>query len=153
MYQLVILASLGRVRALKLHSRGDDPADKAHLVELDHLGKSFHQPPLHDIVTDQAGRFQQGASVDRRGGMSYGEEHELAEHLEHEAVKAVAGQIDVIVRAEACPPWLLLAPRPILARLEAALSRDAADSLAKSVAADLTNLPLSELEGRLLAEV
>jgi hypothetical protein len=153
MYELVILTDLGRVRPLKLRPTGDDPAAKSHLVELDHLGKTFNQPPLHEIVTDQAGRFQQGAAVERRGGMSYGEEHELEGHLEHEAIKEVATQIELIVRAEGFPSWLLLAPRPILRRLEAALPRSAADCLAKSVAGDLTNLPLADLESRIFADV
>jgi hypothetical protein len=152
MNELIILADLGRVRTLKMRSASDDPATKPHLIELEHLGRNFRQQPLHEIVTDQAGRFQQGTAVDRRGGMSYGEEHELGNHLENEAIKEVAAQIEIIVKTEGYPSWLLLAPSPILRRLEAALPRGAKDCLAKSLAGDLTNFPLADLETRFLTD-
>jgi hypothetical protein len=120
MSELFIFADLGRVRPLKLRSASEDPATKPHLIELEDLGKNFRQPRLHEIVTDQAGRFQQGTVVDRRGDMSFGEEHELEDHLENEAIGEVATQIELIVRTAGFPSWLLLAPSPVLRRLEAA---------------------------------
>ena len=52
---------------------------------------------VHQSVSDHAGRFRQGGASASGAGMSYGEEHELEEKLELEALKRVAAKIDEIV--------------------------------------------------------
>ena len=97
MEPLIILADLGNVRVLKYQAGGDDPARKPHLVELPDAVARFHRDTIHEVVTDQAGRFGRSGPIDRRQGMSYGEEHHLEAELEDQAIRRVAKHAGEIV--------------------------------------------------------
>jgi hypothetical protein len=105
---------------------------------------------VQEWVTDKAGRFSQGNAVGVEGGMSYGEEHELKDEIERNAMRRVATRIGEIVREEDHPIWVLAAPRSILPRLESMLPVDARQSLEYTVSSDLTRCPLPEMEERFL---
>lgn len=150
MEKLIVIANLGRVRSVKFREAGDDPRDKAHLVEIAGSLVEMRQETISDVVTDQAGRTSQSGAVARRGGMSYGEEHHLKSELEKQALERIAAKIGEIVAAEGNPAWKLVAPQTILTSLTQALPAAARKSLADTVAGDLTSLPLPELEKRFL---
>ena len=150
MEPLIILADLGNVRVLKYQAGGDDPARKPHLVELPEAVARFHRDTIHEVVTDQAGRFGRSGPIDRRQGMSYGEEHHLEAELEDQAIRRVAKHAGEIVTKEGLPPWLLVAPAAILRPLEENLSPPARAALARTESADLVSLPVAELEERFL---
>ena len=150
MDKLVILADLGRVRALKVIEAGFDPAEQTHLSEIDEVAVEFHRPSLHETVTDQAGRFAHGGPLDRRQGMSYGEEHELEAEIELQAIHRIAQRIGEIVRRAGNPAWRLVAPRQVLHQVQAALPPDVAAALARTDGADLTGHRLEDLEHRFL---
>lgn len=150
MNSLIIAVNLGKVRVLGIREPGDDPQDKRHLVEERTESVREHVTSIHEAVTDQSGRFRQGAGVGVRAGMSFGEEHELESEIERQALNRTAAHIERILAARNHPRWILVAPRTILARLLAILPMAALDTLAKSVGGDLTSSPLVELERRFL---
>lgn len=150
MEKLIIIANLGRVRPVKFRSAGEDPRQKAHLVEVPSEIVEMRPEPISAVVTDQAGRSTRSGPVGLRGGMSYGEEHNLKTELEKQALERVAKKIGEIVTAEGNPAWRLVAPPTIMPSLVKTLSASAQKSLAETVTGDLTNLPLPELEKRFL---
>lgn len=150
MEKLIVIANLGRVRPVKFREAGDDPRDKAHLVEVAGSMVEMRPDSIGDVVTDQAGRTTQSGAVDRRGGMSYGEEHNLKSELEKQALERIAAKIGEIVAAEGHPAWKLVAPQTILTSLTEALPAAVRKALTDTVAGDLTSLPLPELEKRFL---
>ena len=150
MEKLIVIANLGRIRPVKFRAAGDDPREKAHLVEVPGSLVEMRPETISDVVTDQAGRTSQSGAVDRRGGMSYGEEHNLKSELEKQALERIAAKIGEIVAAEGNPAWKLVAPQTILTALTESLPAAVRKSLADSVAGDLTSLPLPELEKRFL---
>jgi Protein required for attachment to host cells len=150
MQKLLVLANLGRVRFLVFKQSGDDPLDKAHLLEGPGSPVEMRPASVHQTVTDQAGRFRQGGASAQGAGMSYGEEYELEEQLESDALKRVAEKIDEIVSVAAYPGWHLVAPSTMLSKLQEALPAPTRHCLTRSEAGDLTKLPLADLEKRFL---
>lgn len=150
MEKLIIIANLGRVRPVKFKPAGEDPVEQAHLVEVPGGKVEMRPGSLRTVVTDQAGRFSQSNAPGVRGGMSYGEEHELKAELARQALQRVAGTIGEMVGREGCPAWRLIAPPTILPALLAILPTAAQRVLAETMTGDWTKLPLAELEKRLL---
>ncbi len=150
MEKLIVIANLGRVRTVKFREAGDDPRDKAHLVEAAGSVVEMRLSAISDVVTDQAGRATQSGPVGREAGMSYGEEHNLKTELEKQALERITAKIGEIVAAEGNPPWRLVVPQMILNSLEQALPALARKALVGTLAGDLTSIPLPELEKRLL---
>lgn len=150
MEKLIIIANLGRVRPVKFRQSGEDPREKAHLVEVPGGVIEMRPESIREVVTDQAGRATQSGPVDRKGGMSYGEEHNLKTELEKQALERIAAKIGEIVAGEGNPAWRLVIPQTILPSMLKALPAAARQSLADTVAGDLTLLPLPELEKRFI---
>ncbi len=150
MQKLLILANSGRVRFLVFKESGDDPLDKAHLLEGPGSPVEMRTASIHDTVTDHAGRFSQGGPLGRGAGMSFGDEHELEGQLEIEALKRVAAKIDEIVSVAGYPGWQLVAPSPILTALREALADLTRRAMSQSEPGDLTKLPLADLEKRFI---
>lgn len=150
MKKLIMIANLGRVRPVKFKPAGDDPQDRAHLFEDPGSTLELRPKSIHEVVTDQAGRFRQSGPLNRQGVASTGEEHHLKTELEHQALARVAGKIGDIVAAEGYPAWQLVFPQENLPSLLKALPAAAARALSGTVPGDLTKLPLAELEKRLL---
>src|SRR6478609_12215251 len=128
MEKLIVIANLGRVRPVKFRQAGDDPKEKAHLVEIPGNAVEMKQEPIRALVTDQAGRSTQNGP---------GEEH-LKSELNRQAMERVAGKIAEIVAAEQHPAWRLVAPQTILSALTQALPAAVSKCLAETVAGDLT---------------
>jgi hypothetical protein len=151
MKSLIVIANLGQVRVLKLRPAGDDPLQQEHLFEIS--SGNGKEPPkaIHEVVTDQSGRFGEGNAAGMRTGMSNGEHLKLEAELQRTAMLKIAGQITEAVEAEGSPSWMLVAPSTILASLKGALSPKAKKALGDTYSADLTRTPLRELEGRFLA--
>lgn len=150
MQKLLVLANSGRVRFLVFKESGDDPLDKAHLLEAPGSPVELRPASIHQTVTDHAGRFRQGGPSAHGAGMSYGEEYELEEQLESEAVKRVAAKIDEIVSVAGYPGWQMVAPSTILPQLREALPEPTRRCLTGYEAGDLTKIPLADLEKRFL---
>ncbi len=147
----MVIANLGRVRIVKFREAGDDPQSRAHLFEEPGTKVEMRPPPIRAVVSDQAGRFTQGGPLDRKAGMSYGEELNLESELQKQALARVAAKITEIVAAEAYPRWQLVMPREIIPSLLKRLPTSAQLTLAEVITGDLTKLPLRELEHRFLS--
>ena len=150
MKKILVLANLGRVRFLVFKESGDDPLDQSHLLEAPGSPVEMRPVSVHQAVTDQAGRFRQGGASAQGAGMSYGEEYELEEHLESEALHRVAAKIDEIISVAGYPGWQLVAPSTILSKLQEALPELTRRCLSRCEAGDLTKIPLADLEERFL---
>lgn len=114
MVELIILASRGRIRRLRLKENLDDPVAKPHLIEDQEGVVDLRVDKRGEVVTDQSGRFSRSAGQGQEGGMSVGEGHNLNRELERQAVKRVAEIIAKFVSDAGYPPWRLVAPSPIL---------------------------------------
>lgn len=150
MEKLIIIANRGRVRPVTYKPAGEDPLEQAHLVEVRGNTVKMRPDSVGAVVTDQAGRFGQSNASGRRGGMSYGEEHELEAELDKQAMERVAGKIGEMVEREGYPAWRLIAPPTMMPYLLAILPAAALRVLAGTVTGDWTKLPLAALEKRLL---
>lgn len=148
MEKLIVLADLGRIRSLELRTGSDDPQEKDHLVK--HTETALDGQPLarSEVVTDQSGRFGQGAGAGGQGGMSHGEQHNLDTELERKALEYLAERIAELLAENQHPSWILAAPQAILPRLQKALPKPCRDSLSESVGANLTKEPHPKLEQR-----
>ena len=146
----MIIANLGRVRPVKFKDAGDDPRQKPHFHEDSGHTVELKTENLGEVVTDQAGKFPQGGPANQKGGMSYGEEHNLKSELEKQALQRVCAAIGEIVAREGFPAWNLVVPQPIMPRVLKGLPQGARDSLSNTIAGDLTHLPIAELEKRFL---
>jgi hypothetical protein len=150
MEKLIVIANLGRVRPVKFREAGEDPQDQAHLFE-DPLSTVEMRPQLiHEMVTDQAGRFTQSGPLDRKAGMSCGEELNLETEIQKQALERIAKKIGEIVAAEGYPAWRLVIPQEIMPGIVKNLSAAAHRALAGVEPGDLTKLPLVDLEKRFL---
>jgi protein required for attachment to host cells len=152
MNSLIILANLSRIRVLKFEQAGDDPQQQDHLRE---EAEEIREPlkPIRELVTDQQGRFGRSTPSGMETGMSNGEEHNLEAEVERRAVERIAERIAGIVADAGCPFWTLAATPPFAAQVRKCLPPEVASKLTGALAADLTRVPLGELEKRLLAKV
>ena len=151
MKSLIVIANLGQVRVLKLRPAGDDPVQQEHLTEVPSGHEKDPPKAIHEIVTDQSGRFAKGNPPGVLTGMSAGEHHQLEAEIQRGALLRIAAKIGEAVNDEGTPSWMLVAPPQILPALKDALPAHAKKALGETLAADLTRTPLRELEGRFLA--
>lgn len=144
--RLLILTDLGTVRVLNFKEAGDDPRDRAHLMELsdNELG-----PPRGAATTDSPGKFNRGFSAGNGEAMSHAET-KLDVEVEKRAIAQVAKEICEVVAKLGCESFMLAAPQEHLKRLEAGMDADSRGKLEESVGADLTKSPLKDLEKRFL---
>lgn len=143
---LLILTDLGLVRALSFKAPGDDPRERAHLIELsdDELGA-----PVGAVTTDGPGRFNRGFAAGKGEAMSHAET-KLDVEVEKRAIAQVATEICELVTKSGCQSYTLAAPQEHLKRLVAEMEADCREKLRESVGADLTKTSLKELEKRFL---
>jgi len=150
MEKLIIIADLGHIRALELRKASDDPQEKDHLIKHSEITLDEHPMSRGEVVTDKSGRFGQGGGAGEAGGMSYGEEHNLASELERKALEHLAERIAGLVSECGNPEWLLVAPQPILPRLQKGLPKTCQACLTETVGGNLTKEPHAKLERRFL---
>ncbi len=109
---LVIVGNLGEIRVYKANPR-DLEAEaglKPENIKLD-LVEAFNYPKshweLHEIVSDEAGRFRLDAS---KNGANIGEDHNLENKLKMDAMKLLAEDIAKIVEKEDVKRYFLALP-------------------------------------------
>jgi len=143
--KLVILADMGKLRAFRLSPPGTalSPHAKPEAIEEIDL-------PARQRDTDNPGSFPQGRSVRETAGMSPGEDHNKAGEFEKRSIEFIAREITGLIEAEGAMPWCLAAPASINKRIFELIPPPLQDSLATNVTADLTHLPLADIEHRFL---
>ncbi len=148
MEKMIVVADLGRLRAFRLAP--EDPLDggnvHAHEVEISPLDE---QPEsVHEMVTDQAGRFARGSRVGRMTGMSRSEANGMLAEQEARLIKLLASRIESLAAGFGTSEWTLVAPDRICKRLESTLGAGVKDSLCQVEKADLTHASLQDIEKR-----
>lgn len=144
--RLLILTDLGMVRVLNFKEAGDDPQDRAHLVE---LSKEELESPIGASTTDGPGKFNRGFAAGEGEAMSHAET-KLDVEVEKRAIALVAKEISGVVTKLGCNSFMLAAPQEHLKRLVADLDAKSREKLVDSVGADLTKTSLKDLEKRFL---
>ena len=97
------------------------------------------------------GTISQKASSGQDGGISIGEGRNLEKELERKAIRRVAEIIEKFVADAGYPRWRLIAPGTILHSLVGDLTESIRSKISNTDSADITKLPVRELEKRLLA--
>lgn len=147
---IVIVANLGELKVYEAMPRdleaeaGLKPANvKLDLVDEKRYSES-HQK-LHEILTDQAGRFKgggQGRGTFTRG--SIGEKHTIEQGIEEDVLRELAGDISEIITKKSVPAYLAM-PDMIFKRVMDRISHEAKQKVAKTVEKDLMKVSKTEL--------
>lgn len=144
--RLLILTDLGMVRVLNFKEAGDDPRDRAHLIE---LSENELGPPRGAVTTDGPGKFNRGSAAGTGEAMSHAET-KLDVEVEKRAIAQVASEICAVIANLGCNSFVLAAPQEHLKRLETEMDANCREKLQESMGADLTKSPLKDLEKRFL---
>ena len=148
--EIVILANLGELKVYEAAPR-DLEAEaglKPENVKLDLIDNRDYVAThwkLHEIVTDQAGRFKggsQGRGSFSRG--SIGEKHTIEAEVEEKVVQQIAKDISDIVNEKGVK-WYLAMPETIYGRIIGKVSPAAQEKLVKSLEKDLMKVDKTEL--------
>jgi hypothetical protein len=146
--KIVIIADMGHLRAFRFSSDPDEEPLRIHAREIEVEPLPDYPQPIHDLVSDQAGRFPRGENKGTMAGMERGEAHSLEQERERRLIQGLAERINrILVEAER-PKWNLAAPRSICNRLRAALDPAVRDALTRVEMVDLTKESLEDIEER-----
>lgn len=141
----VILADMGSIRAFTLSAPGTAlfPHSGPVAIEEIILPKRQREP-------SPIGRFPQGRSVSESAGMSPGESHNEETEFEKKRIEFIARKICGLVEQEGNAPWCLAAPAAINRQILDLIPPRLQASLVSNTLADLTHLPLADIEARFL---
>ncbi|KYJ85764.1 host attachment protein [Sulfurovum riftiae] len=147
---IVILANLGELKVYEAMPR-DLEAEaglKPQNVKLDLINdKNYiasHQK-LHEVLSDQAGRFKggsQGRGSFSRG--SIGEKHTIENEIEEDVIREIADDISKIITEKNVPVYLAM-PDMISKRVTERMSPQAKEKVLKTVEKDLMKTDKTEL--------
>ncbi len=147
---IVILANLGELKVYEAMPR-DLEAEaglKPQNVKLDLINdKNYiasHQK-LHEVLSDQAGRFKggsQGRGSFSRG--SIGEKHTIENEIEEDVIREIADDISKIITEKNAPVYLAM-PDMISKRVTERMSPQAKEKVLKTVEKDLMKTDKTEL--------
>jgi len=148
---IVIVANLGELKVYEAMPRdleaeaGMKPANvKLDLVDEKRYSES-HQK-LHEILTDQAGRFKgggqgRGASFTRG---SIGDRHTIEQEIEESVLRELSTDISEIITKKSVPVYLAM-PDMIFKRVMDRILPEAKQKVAKTVEKDLMKVNKTEL--------
>jgi hypothetical protein len=148
--EIVILANLGEMKVYQASPR-DLEAEaglKPENVKLDLISNRDYIAThwkLHDIVTDQAGRFKggsQGRGTFSRG--SIGEKHTIEAEVEERVVQQIVKDISDVV-GEKSVRWYLAMPETVYSRIIGKIPPALQGKLVKSLEKDLIKIDKNEL--------
>lgn len=141
MNTLIITVDLGHFKAYRV-TKGNVGSPLIELIE------NFDSIEGHGKISerfyDTAGRFSGGGG---KGEVAkgYGEPHGLKAEIERRRVKMIAMDINALVKKEDCKKWHLAACEKIGREIIKKLEPNVKSRLDKSINADLTNVPKSEI--------
>jgi len=139
----IVLANAARARIFEARDPGAAPQEVQTLV---HPASRAKGTALAD---DRPGHAERQATESGPGGTAYPPRTDVKSKEQHAFAREVAQLLHEAVGSRRCERLLLAASNPFLGELRAALSPAAAAAVAHSEAADLTALPVLELQGRL----
>lgn len=105
-------------------------------------------PPMHEQVSDRAGRTISGADR-RHGGLEKGDWHEFEEAR---FARTMAETLDQLVRSHSAKSIIIVAPPRTLAELRKACHQDVKDCVISELPKDLTRHPVADIAKHLLAD-
>ena len=139
----VILADMGKLRAFRISPPGTalSPHDGPVAIEEIKL-------PEMERNTDSNGRFPQGRTVSEAAGICGWENHNEEREDERRRSVLLARKISDLVAQERTASWCFAAPAAINKRILGLIPSQLRDHLVVNITADLTHLPLAEIEHR-----
>jgi len=141
----VILADMGSIRAFTLSAPGTALFPHAGPVTIEEISLPKRQRGPSPI-----GRFPQGRSVSESAGMSPGESHHRETEFEKKRIEWLARKICGLVEREGTTPWCFAAPTAINRQILELIPPGLRASLVSNTLADLTHLPIADIEKRFL---
>jgi len=147
---IVILANLGELKVYEAMPR-DLEAEaglKPTHIKLDLIDDKCYSEShkkLHEILTDQAGRFKggsQGRGTFTQG--SIGEKHTIEQELEEDVLRELANDISGIIKEKNAPTYLAM-PDMICKRVMDRMTPEAKEKVVKAVEKDLMKANKTEL--------
>ncbi|BAF72149.1 host attachment protein [Sulfurovum sp. NBC37-1] len=147
---IVILANLGELKVYEAMPR-DLEAEaglKPTNVKLDLVDEKCYSEShkkLHEMLTDQAGRFKggsQGRGTFTQG--SIGEKHTIEQEIEEDVLRELAKDISDIIIQKSAPAYLAL-PDMVCKRIVERISPDAKAKVVKTIEKDLIKVNKTEL--------
>lgn len=146
--KIVIIADMAHLRAFRFAIDPDEEEARLRACEIEVDPLPDIPQPIHNLVSDQAGRFPRGEGTTKSTGMEQGEAHSREQERERRLIQALAERINRILVEADVPKWNLAAPRSICNRVRAALDPAVRDALTRVEMVDLTKEPLLEIEAR-----
>lgn len=131
---IVVVADRGRLIAYRL-----DEADRPRVVANEEFAEGSRK--LSELVTDQAGAFPVSGSI----GTASAERLPLENELEIRCIRAIAENIQTIVREEKVGRWALVAPSQIHRAIVDHLPKEARECLVLQIKRDLINSPSKDV--------
>lgn len=110
---------------------------------------------LADHDTDDAGRYHDSPRVPNNGNVntsSYNEKNNLDLEIERRLDREISERIEGLLGKNP-PPWALVAPEPMLARLKNVLKVSILTQCVAQVPKDLVNAPIEEVREHVKAAV
>jgi len=141
MGEILIVTDLGHFKAYEVI---EEPMESSRLE----LIKEFQNIEAHkrmgEKLSDEPGRFgrEQGGGQIIKG---FGEDHNLQAETEKKLIKAIAREIDKIIKKYSCTKWHLAAEKTINNRILEGIDKDVYGYLDKNIKADLTKKGKKEL--------
>ena len=107
-------------------------------------------PPSSEQGTDRPGRSSASGEGSRRSSMEPTDWHDIEEHR---FASRVASALEALVRDNAAPAVVVVAPPRTLADIRVALHADVKAKVVLELAKDLTRHPVPEIERLVVAEL
>jgi protein required for attachment to host cells len=142
--ELILIAKSSEAR---LFLRSSDQEPLVPLAELTHSGS---RQKISQLVDDRAGH---GSSDRRPGGVSFAGRIDPKRKQHLQFADELCERIDAELAAGHCDRVAVFASCPFIGELKSRLSASARKALHAAVDADLTALPLEELERRVAEEL
>ncbi|HHY86788.1 MAG TPA: host attachment protein [Verrucomicrobia bacterium] len=141
----IVVTDLEELKAYRVDS---DPLYSNPRLELVDHARTTANRRLVEEVTDQAGRFPRtGVGPNGVGGMARGERHNMELEKRKRCIRKLADHLNSLLRSDEVERCFLAASREIHNALLQEIDPRLRAKVEVDVAADLTNVPKSELLG------
>ncbi len=140
MNRIVIVTDLGHFKSYRL-TRNDMESPRLELIEEYEIVEAHKK--LRELLTDKEGQFGMGGERKEVGGS--GEPHNLETEKQKKIIKAIAEDINNIIKKEKYPKWYLVAGKKINRAIQERLEPKVQEALFKNIVADHVKTKKAEL--------
>ncbi len=131
MNRIVIVTDLGHFKSYRL-TRNDMESPRLELIDEYEIVEAHKK--LRELLTDKEGQFGMGGERKEVGGS--GEPHNLETEKQKKIIKAIAEDINKIVKTEKYPKWYLVAGKNINRAIQERLEPKVKEAMFKNIVAD-----------------